>query len=206
MWFAPPQGSCGRPCGSARAGSDTKAHEATRSRTLRRSHEARGNYGHQYGGCCRDKENKEKGSAGKDTAGALSNLSWEAIFARDYQKAYDAATRSIKLDPSNLARVINQAYALMFLGRIDEATDIYIGHIGDKLHDKQWGRCSSGGLRPIYRLSWTHRSSTHRNHRSSHWNNSPITRTKCCPIICGTRKIYRSVAVDALLFDSISVS
>jgi uncharacterized protein YecT (DUF1311 family) len=84
-------------------------------------------------------EIKTNGNAGKNTASALANLSWEALFARDFKKAHDAAARSSNLD-SNLVPETNRAHALMLLGRTAEAKDIYLAHKGETLNSKKWER------------------------------------------------------------------
>jgi tetratricopeptide (TPR) repeat protein len=101
-------------------------------------------------------EIKNEGNAGKDTGSALANLSWEALFARDFNKAYDAATRSIKLDPSDPVPITNQAHALMLLGRTEEARAIYLAHKGESLQGKTWERVISEDFAKLRKAGITH--------------------------------------------------
>ena len=101
-------------------------------------------------------EIKNDGKAGKDTGSALSNLSWEALFARDFNKAYEAATRSIKLIPSNSVPITNQAHALMLLGRTEEAKAIYLTHKGESLQGKTWEKVISEDFAKLREAGITH--------------------------------------------------
>jgi TPR repeat protein len=101
-------------------------------------------------------EIKKDGKAGKDTGSALANLSWEALFARDFNKAYDAATRSIKLIPSDSVPITNQAHALMLLGRTEEAKAIYLTHKGESLQGKTWEKVISEDFAKLREAGITH--------------------------------------------------
>ena len=101
-------------------------------------------------------EIKNDSKAGKDTGSALANLSWEALFARDFNKAYDAATRSIKLIPSDSVPITNQAHALMLLGRTEEAKGIYLTHKGESLQGKTWEKVISEDFAKLREAGITH--------------------------------------------------
>jgi hypothetical protein len=82
-------------------------------------------------------EIKTTGKAGDLTAECLGQLSWYALFARQYAEALTAAERSLKLKPS-LGEEINNAHALMMLGRTKEASSIYLDHKDEPLQGKTW--------------------------------------------------------------------
>jgi len=82
-------------------------------------------------------ELKTSGKAGTLTADFLAQLSWYALFARQYADALNAAERSIKLKPS-LNEETNHAHALMLLGRSADAKAIYLAHKGEPLNGKNW--------------------------------------------------------------------
>jgi len=71
---------------------------------------------------------------------AFTSLAWRALFAREFSVALDASERSIKLRPRDLAPLINQAHALMFLGRNEEAKSIYLKERGATVNGKPWAQ------------------------------------------------------------------
>jgi TPR repeat protein len=73
-------------------------------------------------------ETKKAGKAGPLTAQELGNVSWAALFAHDFQRALDAAERAHSLDPAKLRLETNDAHALMFLDRTEEARALYFSH------------------------------------------------------------------------------
>src|SRR5262249_49798208 len=89
-----------------------------------------------------DAEVKQDGKPGKKTALELIDLSWAAIFARDFAKALDASKRSILLDPGDgVTYDVNRAHALMFLGRTEDARALYSKHRSKNLRqgdDRVW--------------------------------------------------------------------
>jgi len=56
---------------------------------------------------------------------ALGNLSWAALFAREFAQALDAAERALADRPDFRVAITNRAHALMFLGRAAEAREAY---------------------------------------------------------------------------------
>jgi len=53
--------------------------------------------------------------------------------------ALEAADETIALAPRRIWRYKNRAYALMFLGRVDEARALYLRYRGEKVQDeKSW--------------------------------------------------------------------
>ncbi len=69
-------------------------------------------------------------------AEALGQLSWHALFAREFAQALDAAERALKADPEQLWVAANRAHALMFLGRAAEAREAYLMHRDKRIAQK----------------------------------------------------------------------
>jgi tetratricopeptide (TPR) repeat protein/WD40 repeat protein len=79
-----------------------------------------------------EKNEAASGKPAENTAAALNTVAWRALFARRYDRALEAATRAISLDPDNLAARGNRAYALMHLGRA-EARAAFVEHKGETI-------------------------------------------------------------------------
>jgi len=60
-------------------------------------------------------ETKREGKPDKETAEALHEVAWRALFAREFMKAFTAADRAHALLPMSLPIETNRAHALMFL-------------------------------------------------------------------------------------------
>jgi hypothetical protein len=60
-------------------------------------------------------ETKSAGKPGADTAGALGNVSWHALFAREFKKALAASERARALAPDVVWIDANRAHALMLI-------------------------------------------------------------------------------------------
>jgi TPR repeat protein len=75
-------------------------------------------------------ETEREGKPGKDTAGALNGVAWDALLARNYEKAVAVAERAHALFPNDLGIETNRAHALMFLGRQEEAKALYLAYKG----------------------------------------------------------------------------
>ncbi len=80
-------------------------------------------------------ETAHDGKPGDGTAGALGELSWQALFARDFVKAQSAAERALSINAGLLWIETNRAHALLFLGREDEARALYLAHKGRRMPD-----------------------------------------------------------------------
>ena len=76
-------------------------------------------------------ETKRDGKPGEQTAGQLQQMTWYALFAKDYTKALAVADRAHALSPNNLEIETNRAHALMFTGRDEEAKALYLAHKGE---------------------------------------------------------------------------
>ncbi len=75
-------------------------------------------------------ETQRAGSPGRETAGKLMNVAWDALLARDFSTALSVSERAHKLAPDYLAIETNWAHALMFLGRREEARALYLRYKG----------------------------------------------------------------------------
>jgi tetratricopeptide (TPR) repeat protein len=86
-------------------------------------------------------ETATAGGPGLKSAEALGELAWYALHARKFDEALAAADRAASLAPDQIWLATNRAHALLFLGRIDEARALYLGHKGQRLFpdsDKPW--------------------------------------------------------------------
>jgi len=75
-------------------------------------------------------ETKRDGRPGEQTAGALQQMTWYALFAKDYTKALAVADHAHALFPDNLGVETNRAHVLMFTGHDEEAKALYLAHKG----------------------------------------------------------------------------
>jgi hypothetical protein len=78
-------------------------------------------------------ETERDGRPGEDTARELVSVAWYALVARQFDRALTASERAQKLLPSDPSIEINRAHALMFLGRGEEAKEIYLAHKGQRI-------------------------------------------------------------------------
>jgi TPR repeat protein len=87
-------------------------------------------------------ETKREGKPGEETAQALKDVAWYALFARDFPKASTAAERAHALLPDNLGIETHRAHALMFLERGAESKALYLAHKGKPVSEdgKLWER------------------------------------------------------------------
>ena len=81
-------------------------------------------------------ETERDAKAGKQTAHALNEVAWYALFAREFTQALSAADRAHALLPGDLEIDINRAHALMFLGRGEESEALYLAHKGERMSDE----------------------------------------------------------------------
>lgn len=66
----------------------------------------------------------------EDAAVAIGDLSWDLVVARDFATALMAADLAISASPNTTWMQGHRAHALMFLGRVDEAREIYMAYRG----------------------------------------------------------------------------
>jgi CHAT domain-containing protein len=76
---------------------------------------------------------KKEQKPGEDTGNALNSVIWHGVFARRFERALEAGDRAAALAPANLMIQGNRAYALMFLGRADEALAVFTRHKGETI-------------------------------------------------------------------------
>jgi TPR repeat protein len=76
---------------------------------------------------------KRDAKPGEETANALSQVAWYALFAREFPKALTVADRAHALFPDDLGIESNRAHALMFLGRGEESRALYLAHRGQRI-------------------------------------------------------------------------
>ena len=81
-------------------------------------------------------ETKRDGRPGEETAGELQQMTWYALFAKDYTKALAVADDAHALFPDNLGIETNRAHVLMFTGHDEEAKALYLAHKGQRMSDK----------------------------------------------------------------------
>ena len=104
-------------------------------------------------------ETKREGKPGKETAAALGEVAWYAMFAREFAKALTAAERAHALLPDDLTVETNRAHALMFLGRRKESEAIYLAHKGERLAEpdnKTWERAIADDFAEFRKAGLTH--------------------------------------------------
>jgi TPR repeat protein len=80
-------------------------------------------------------ETKRGGKPGEQTADALRELTWFALFAKDFTKALAVADRAHALFPDNMGIETNRAHALMFLGHDEAAKALYLAHKGEPVSE-----------------------------------------------------------------------
>lgn len=122
-----------------------KSAEAYRKRGL--AHSQRGNYRlaladtEKWRELVETVETARSGKAGIKTAEALGVVAYDALLAQAFDKALSTAERAIALAPDILWIKANRAHALLFLGRTQEAEELYLAHKGQQipqLNDKLW--------------------------------------------------------------------
>jgi hypothetical protein len=102
---------------------------------------------------------KEEGKPGATTARKLQTVAWRALFAREFTKALTAADRAHALLPDELSIETNQAHALMFLGRGEDAKALYLSHKGKPLpgqHGRLWERAIVQDFAAFRKAGLTH--------------------------------------------------
>jgi tetratricopeptide (TPR) repeat protein len=88
------------------------------------------------------REIKDASKPGAKTARALGHIAWYALLAGEPARALAAGERALALAPTELWIKSNWAHALMFLGRVAEARELYLGEM-DKIDpklNKPWQR------------------------------------------------------------------
>ena len=104
-------------------------------------------------------ETKREGKPGKETAEALNDVAWYALFAREFTKALTVADRAHALLPDDLTIETNRAHALMFLGREKEAKALYLAHKGKPISEQDarlWERVIAEDFAEFRKAGLTH--------------------------------------------------
>jgi hypothetical protein len=88
-------------------------------------------------------ETKRDGKPGDQTARVLTGVTWLALFAKEFTKAFTVAERAHALFPNNLSIETNRAHALMFMEHGEEAKALYLAYKGQRMSgedDRLWER------------------------------------------------------------------
>jgi hypothetical protein len=104
-------------------------------------------------------ETKREGKPGGETAEALTNVAWHAVFARKFTKALTAADRAHALLPDDLAIQTNRAHALMFLRGGKEPKALYLAHKGKRISEQDgrlWERVIAEDFAEFRKAGLTH--------------------------------------------------
>ncbi len=89
--------------------------------------------------------------------GKIGDLAYDFVLAHDFARALAAADEAIAAGPAMTWIHANRAHALMFLGRVDEARAVYLGHRGEKLDDgKAWEAEVLGDFAEFRKAGLTH--------------------------------------------------
>jgi hypothetical protein len=79
----------------------------------------------------------------------LLDISFESLLVRKDQQALEAADAGLARFSGNLQLMANKAHALMFLGRTDEARQLYLKNIDKEVGDKTWEHYVADGFRQL---------------------------------------------------------
>jgi TPR repeat protein len=104
-------------------------------------------------------ETKREGKPGRETAQALHELAWFALFAREFTKALAVSDRAHALLPDDLAIETNRAHALMFVERGEECKALYLAHKGKPISGpdgKLWERVVVEDFAEFRKVGLTH--------------------------------------------------
>jgi Sel1 repeat len=104
-------------------------------------------------------EIKRKGKPSEETARALGQVAWYALFAREFTKALTASDRAHALLPDDLTVETNRAHALMFLGRGEEAKALCLTYKGKAVSEEDatlWERAIVEDFAEFRKAGLTH--------------------------------------------------
>jgi TPR repeat protein len=104
-------------------------------------------------------ETSRESKPGKETADALHEVAWRALFAREFMKALTAADRAHALLPDYLPIETNRAHALMFLGREGQSKALYFAYKGRPIlpqSGKLWERVIVDDFAELRQAGLTH--------------------------------------------------
>jgi tetratricopeptide (TPR) repeat protein len=104
-------------------------------------------------------DTKREGKPGKETAEAIYNVAWYALFAREFTNALTAPDRVHVLLPGDPEFQINRAHALMFLERGEESKALYLAHKGkplSKTDNELWEQAIAEDFAALRKAGLTH--------------------------------------------------
>ncbi|MGI8743886.1 MAG: hypothetical protein ACR2NN_15185 [Bryobacteraceae bacterium] len=85
----------------------------------------------------------------EELSGKFVGLSWYQLLAKDFPGALASSEAGLKLNPAKRALDTNRTHALLFLGRIKEAEDIYRKHLGQKISQDTWEKVILDDLKQL---------------------------------------------------------
>jgi TPR repeat protein len=104
-------------------------------------------------------ETKREGKPGEETAQALGELAFYALFAGKFTKALAVADRAHALLPNDLSIDSKRAHALMFLGRGEDSKAIYLAYKGKPMSEQDarlWERVIADDFAELREAGLTH--------------------------------------------------
>jgi hypothetical protein len=101
-------------------------------------------------------ETKREGKPGEETAQALGEVAWYALFAGEFTKALTVADRAHALLPDDLTIETNRAHALMFLGRGEDCKALYLAYKGKPVSGQLWERAIAEDFAEFRKAGLTH--------------------------------------------------
>jgi TPR repeat protein len=104
-------------------------------------------------------DTEREGKPGEETARALNEVAWRALFAREFTKALTVADRAHALFPDDLGIETTRAHALMFMGHREEAEALHIAHRGKPVSGqdaKLWERAIAEDFAEFRKAGLTH--------------------------------------------------
>ena len=79
-----------------------------------------------------------------------------SLFAGKFEYALEASDSGLEKDPGNLPLQTNRTHALMFLGKTEEATEIYLKHFGIKIGSQHWEDIIEDDFQQLESVGWSH--------------------------------------------------
>jgi TPR repeat protein len=104
-------------------------------------------------------ETEREGKLGNETARALNEVAWHALFAREFTKALIVSDRAHALLPDDLTIETNRAHALMFLEREEASRALYFAHKGKPISEQDrtlWERAIVEDFAEFRKAGLTH--------------------------------------------------
>jgi tetratricopeptide (TPR) repeat protein len=83
-------------------------------------------------------------------------LAWYQLHAKDFSGALASTEEGLKLEPAKIVLDTNRAHALLFLGRTQEAEDVYRKHLGEKTSQGPWEKVILNDLKVLEQDGLSH--------------------------------------------------